>query len=616
MKKTFKHIATLLAGSVIVSCANLDIKPLSDLGSGNWFRDESEIMMSLNDLYRPDFLQIDEVFWDDDCLFRDAPQDITLGTLNSQSEIPSTRWATSYKCINRAIGIINGIEESKPDISEEKKSQYIGEAYCFLGFSYGQLVTYFGDCVLIKEKMSLDESYHAARSPKAEVMKFAYECFDKAAELLPSKFTGNQIRFTKGAAYGFKARFAMQNNDFQIAADAAKKCMDLGVFSLHKDFKSLFTGTTSPELIYYMRGDLSIPYGVGPFSNVRNYTLRTLGAHTNRGPSYQLFCSFLCTDGLPIDESPLYNPKDPFENRDPRLAFTIQPFKTKYSKDYAEYMAARQDKNGLFEKKYPEYLWGGLVEFTPNPYNTHVYDARTKTLVKTSDSKAANQHAVYTGLPISKFVRTEWKDFALYNLRMDNIYPYLRYAEILMNYAEAKNELGTVTQEDLDMTINKVRERAYAGKDVQYPRVTVSDQKTLRKIIRMERRMEFAFENMRYRDLLRWRIMEKTQNTPQYYLNRAWSGSTDWNGKTGAESNCQLSEDFMKLLKNWDDGNYPIGGVPAIDEDGLPDLSEMEKNGYITVFFQQKFDPAKNYVWPVPASDILVNPKITQNPNY
>ncbi|MCF0167386.1 MAG: RagB/SusD family nutrient uptake outer membrane protein, partial [Bacteroidales bacterium] len=528
-------------------------------------------------LYRTDFLTIDEVFWDDDCLFRDSPQDVTLGTLNSQSGTPSTRWSNSYKLINRAIGIIEGIEASKPKISDVKKNQYIGEAYCFLGFGYGQLVTYFGDCVLIKTKMNLNDSYNAVRSPKAEVMQFAYECFDKAAELLPTKFSDSQVRFTKGAAYGFKARFAMQVGDYNIAAEAAKKCMDLNEYQLHDNYQTLFQAYSSPELIFWFKGDLSVPYGVGPFARVSNYAPRTIGGTSNRGPSYQLFCSYLCIDGLPIDESPLYNPKDPFENRDPRMAYTCMPFKTKYSKDYDEYLQSRQD--GTIEQKYPEYLWGGILEFSPNPYNTHQYDARVHGLVKTSDSKAANQHSVYTGLPLIKFVKPDWQYNSKYGNTSDNVYPYLRFAEVLMNYCEAKYELGTLTQADLDMTINKIRERAYAGTGIDYPKVSLSDN-NLRRIIRMDRRVEFAFENMRYRDLLRWRLMEKTQNTPQYYLNRAWSGSANWNGQVGELSNCTLSDDFLRHLKNWDEGNYPIGGIPPIDEDGLPDLTEMESKGY------------------------------------
>jgi len=390
--------------------------------------------------------------------------------------------------------------------------------------------------------------------------------------------------------------------------------MALNAYSLHPNYKDLFTATSSPELMFYFQGDLSVPYGVGPFSNVRNFTLRTLGAHTNTGPSYQLYSSYLCIDGLPIDKSPLYEPRDPFRNRDPRMAYTIQPFKTPYSPDYEDYLKARED--GTFAEKYPDYLFIGMVEFTPNPYVTKVFDARKKALVTTSDTKATQLHSVYTGLPLRKYSKPAWADFASYNLRADNVYPYLRYAEVLMNFIEAKNELGTCTQADLDKSINKVRERAYAGTGIDYPKVELTDQASLRKIIRMERRMEFAFENTRYRDMLRWRIAEKVYNTPSYYLPRVWSGSAQWNGKRGAESNAELSEDFIKLLDNWDNGEYPFGGIPAIDENGLPDLSPMEEAGYIAVFKDRFFDAGKNYLWPIPANDILVNPNITQNPGY
>ena len=622
MKNILKYMVALAAGATLVSCADLDIKPLSQMSSGNWFNDETETKMSVDDLYRTDFLTIDEVFWDDDCLFRDSPQDVTLGTLNSQSGTPSTRWNNSYKLVNRAIGIIENLEKEDCKLPKTIRERYLGEAYCFLGFGYGQLVTYFGDCVLIKKSLGLEESFSLERTNKDEVMKFAYECFDKAAEYLPKDLTSSQVRFTKAAAWGFKARFAMQNGDYAIAAAACEAVMGLDKYQLHGNYQDLFVADMSPELIFWFKGDLNVPYGVGPFERITNWAPRTIGGNTNRGPSYQLFCSYTCIDGLPIDESPLYNPKDPFENRDPRMEYTIMPFKTKYSKDYDEYLALRAaaaagdaSAQTQFETKYKKYLWGGFLEFTPNPYNTHVYDARTHTLTKSTDSKAGNQHSVYTGLPLNKFVKPEWQTFQQHGTKADNVYPYLRYGEILMNYCEAKFELGQLTQDILDKTLNAIRARAYAGSGIEYPKVTTADN-NLRRIIRNERRVEFSFENMRYRDLKRWKLMEKTQSTPQYYLNRAWSGSQNWNGLVGAESNCQLSAEFLTILKNWDDGNLPLGGIIPIDEDGLPDLSEQEAKGYIAPFFQQGFDAKKNYLWPVPASEILVNPGISQNPGY
>ena len=266
-------------------------------------------------------------------------------------------------------------------------------------------------------------------------------------------------------------------------------------------------------------------------------------------------------------------------------------------------------------KLFPDYIFLGY-EYNPNPYATKVYEVSTGEMVINTDGKAANQHSAYNGLMMRKFVKDNWKDFNSNGNVSDNCYPYLRYAAVLMTYVEAKNELGTCTQEDLDKTINLIRERAYRGSGIAYPVVKVASKEELRKIIRMERRVEFAFEGIRYRDLLRWRIAEKSHNKSMYYLDRAWSGSADWNGQTGNASNIQLSEGFLNMLKNWDEGNFPIGGIPEIDEDGLPDLKPMEEAGYITTFFKMSFDPEKNYLWPIPADDILVNDKLTQNPNY
>ena len=596
----------------MAACADLDLNPLSEGSSENWYHDETEIEMSLNDLWRPDFFPIDDIDWDDDMLNRNGSNDVTAGTITSQWGTSSTRWNSLYKAIARATKVIKSLDKgSASGLTESKIDQYRGEAYFMLGFAYCELATYWGDCVLNKD-MTLEEAYEAVRSLKSEVLAYAYECLDKAIELLPASYKGQQ-RPTKGAALGFKARFALYHNDWETAAQAAEECMNLQVYSLHDNYAELFKADVSPELMFYFKGDLLLKKGYGLFTNIKDYVLRKYGGFANRSPSLELFCAYTCTDGLPIDESPLYNPKDPFANRDPRLAMTIQPFKTKYSADYAEYEQSKID--GTFPEKYSDYIFLGY-EYNPNPYATKVYEASTGEMVINTDGKAANQHSAYNGLMMRKFVKDNWKDFNSNGNVSDNCYPYLRYAEVLMTYVEAKNELGTCTQEDLDKTINLIRERAYRGSGIAYPVVKVASKEELRKVIRMERRVEFAFEGIRYRDLLRWRIAEKSHNKSMYYLDRAWSGSADWNGQTGNASNIQLSEGFLNMLKNWDEGNFPIGGIPEIDEDGLPDLKPMEEAGYITTFFKMSFDPEKNYLWPIPADDILVNDKLTQNPNY
>ena len=607
-----KFLTTGIIALCLTSCADLDLNPLSEGSSENWYHDETEIEMALNDLWRPDFFPIDAIYWDDDLLNRNGSNEVTLGTITSQWGEASTRWNSLYKAIARANKILQALDNGTASgLSEAKINQYKGEAYFMIGFAYCELATYYGDCVLNKG-MTLEEAYTAVRTPKSEILAYAYECLDKAAEYLPISYTGQQ-RPTKGAALGFKARFALFHEDWEIAIDAAEKCMNLGVYKLHDNYLEMFKANSSPEFMFYFKGDLTLKKGYGFMANVRDFAIRKVGGHCNQSPSLELFCSYTCTDGLPIDESPLYNPKDPFVNRDPRLTMSIQPFKTKYSADYKEYEQSKID--GTFPEKYPDYITLGY-EYNPNPYANKVYEVSSGQMVLSTDSKASNQHSAYNGLIIRKFVKDDWKDFNNHGLVADNCYPYLRYAEVLMTYIEAKNELGQCTQEDLDKTINLIRERAYRGTGINYPRVEITSQAALRKIIRMERRSEFAFEGLRYRDLLRWRIAEKSHNKSMYYLSRAWSGSADWNGLTGDESNLVLSSDFLTILKNWDDRNFPIGGIPEIDEDGLPDLSPMEKAGYITTFYKMSFDPNKNYLWPIPADDILVNSNLTQNEGY
>ena len=211
----------------MTACANLDLNPLSEGSSENWYHDETEIEMALNDLWRPDFFPIDAIYWDDDLLNRNGSNEVTLGTVTSQWGTSSTRWSSLYKSIARATKVIQALDNgSATGISESKVNQYKGEAYFMLGFAYCELTAYYGDCVLNKG-MTLDEAYVATRSPKNEVLAYAFECLDKAAEYLPNSYKGQQ-RPTKGAALGFKARFALFHEDWQTAVDAAQKCMDLG----------------------------------------------------------------------------------------------------------------------------------------------------------------------------------------------------------------------------------------------------------------------------------------------------------------------------------------------------------------------------------------------------
>lgn len=131
---------------------------------------------------------------------------------------------------------------------------------------------------------------------------------------------------------------------------------------------------------------------------------------------------------------------------------TIQPFKTKYSADYAEYELSKVD--GTFPEKYPDYITLGY-EYNPSPYANKVYEVSTGQMVLNNDAKASNQHSAYNGLLSRKFVKDNWKDYNSYGGVSDNCYPYLRYAENTdLTYIASEERDGTMYTGGFGQSIN------------------------------------------------------------------------------------------------------------------------------------------------------------------
>ncbi len=597
MKKILS-ITSILMAFTFSACVDLNLNPLSEGSSENWYTTKQEIEMSVNDFYRTEFFPIDGMTWGDDVIERNSTSVVQNGTMTAEDGMVATRWQNYYKGIARALRLLNNMENARAlGVSEADITQYEGEAYFYLGYAYGMLAFHWGDVILDKVGMTLDEAYSIGRSPKADVLAYSYECFDKAAERLPTSYPGIQ-RATKGAALAFKARVALRNGDYETTATAAKACMDLGVYKLHNNYRDLFTASWSDEWIFFFRGDVTLKKYYWAAADVLNCITRLAGGWGGqKAPSYELLCAYPCIDGKPIDESPLYNPKDFFENRDPRLAMTIVPFATAYNKSVLD---------STYDPK--DYVWLGY-EYSPSPKRTTVYRASDGAQVSNTDSKARAEHASYNGLVFKKFIDELFLENGLQGA--PTTYPVLRYGDVLLMYAEAMIELDRCTQEVLDETINKVRQRAYADSGIPYPRVLVGSQSEMRTILRTERFIELACEGHRYADLIRWRLAEKVYNRPSYFLHRAWSGSTSWDG-----DETKVSEEYRQLIRNWKEGNFPIGGIPEIDENGIADLSYMVEKGYIVIASERVFDAQRDYLWPIPAADLLINENLDQNPNW
>lgn len=551
------------------ACRDLDLFPLSEGSDASWFSDETELEMSVANVFHHSFwngyADISFYYNSDDYCRRTDLTTLTNGTVTGQSSEVTGAWNNCYKCIARANFVLANYQRAE-GIPEEKLNRFVANARFARATMYSKLIFLWGDVPYYEGTIDIDEAFTMGRTEKSEILKSIYADYDFAIGHLPEKYGSSENQFaTKGAALAFKARIALYMGDYTIARDAAKACMDLGVYQLFPDYTTLFLNKTknSIETIF------AVPYSeerniIWSAIECRDVISRTSGGYCSRSPSWELFCSYLCTDGLPIDESPLFDPREPFENRDPRCTATIVEF-------------GRE--------------WLGYT-YAPHPDSLLVLNHNTGQLVKNNDNRAVDTWAPFNGLAWAKYVDDTWIDQITDN---DNI--LMRYADVLLMYAEAKIELN-----DIDVTvtnaINQVRARAY-GVDVtetsSYPEVTDTNQNELRKSLRIERRMEFAKENaIRYWDIMRWRLAEKVLNLPRY----------------GMLDVADLKEKVVSK------GLWFFPEIPPVDEDGIADFQPMYEKGLIRILVTRKFDSPKHYLWPIPTTEIVINENMTQNPGY
>ncbi|MDX9881023.1 MAG: RagB/SusD family nutrient uptake outer membrane protein [Prolixibacteraceae bacterium] len=561
--KTKKIIYVSLSLFILTSCADLDLNPLSQGSSENWYNDESEIQMSVNTLYTDSYWpQGDTELNTGDMISRNNVTAIEAGTLNGTAGEVITSWENNYKCISKANDAISKISASKGSVPIETLNRYVAEAKFVRASKYSFLISHWGDVPFFTENLKLDEAFTLSRTDKKIILKAIYDDYDYAISKLPVNYGSGVKRATKGAALAMKARIALYMGDWAIARDAAKACIDLNEYQLYADFSSLFLSKTknTKESIFALPRSVTLG---NIFPNPWDYTTRNAGGYSQFGPSWYLFFSFLCTDGLPIDESPLFDPRNPFKNRDPRCAATVVEFQTRHL---------------------------GFM-FQPHPDSLMVMNFMTGKRQANQDSRGVIQWASFNGLVWKKGVDDDWSDDKITD--PDKI--IIRYADVLLMYAEAKIELNEIDQTVLD-AINQVRARAYKVNYTQtsaYPAVTATTQAELRKTIRYERRMEFANEGLRYMDIIRWRIAEKILTRDSY----------------GMLDPIDLRE---KVIKK---GLWFFPGVPEIDDDGIADFEPLYNSGLIKLLAIHNFT-SRQYLWPIPDKEILINSNLKQNPGY
>ncbi|HWV35295.1 MAG TPA: RagB/SusD family nutrient uptake outer membrane protein, partial [Thermomicrobiales bacterium] len=384
---------------------------------------------------------------------------IGRGAHNSTTGSISGVWNNAYDAIGRANQIIANIDNIQ-DINPTLKSRLTAEAQFHRAYHYNNLVNLFGDVPLILEPITLADSRELTRTPRDQVVQQILSDLEAAAAALPTSYTGSDRgRATRGAALALKARAALyaaswkhfhENNKsaadvlYTQAAAAAKAVMDLGVYDLHPTFGELtrYAGNNSAEIIFADQR-LQNQRGQNLFNLVGPASLQ---GGNDVVPLRGLVDSFrMAGDGLPIDQSPLYDPANPYSGRDPRMYATI--------------------------------LYPG-AQFHDITYNSLPGSG-------TGDEVAKDFNTTATGYNFIKYVN--WEDRNDRGNSGVHII-LLRYADVLLMYAEARIELGQIDQSVFD-AINAVRTRA--GMPTVDPGASAAE---LRDIVRYERRAEFAME--------------------------------------------------------------------------------------------------------------------------
>lgn len=393
-------------------------------------------------------------------------------------------WGRSYRGIRDCNYALNNI--SKVTMSQQHKDYLTGELKFIRAFRYHDLIRNYGGVVLQGNKVysltdNLTDSSLFQRSSIKDCMAYTIAQLDSAAQLLPlSNDGGWQLgRATKGAALALKARLLLYAasplynvGTWQDAATAAKVVMDLNKYSIQSDYSSLFIdqSMSSSEIIFGRQYTTTSPHVRMEIANGPN-GYNGWGGNT---PLQNLVDAYQMNNGKEItDAGSGYDSLNPYVNRDPRLFATVL-------------------YNGA------SYRSSTVQTFTPGG--------------KDSKDGASNWNTSKTGYYLHKFMNDNDPIDNPWSSAGQQPWIYMRYAEVLLNYAEAQNE-AVGPDNSVYQAINQIRQRS----SVNLPALPAGlSQTQMRTAIRKERQVELAFEEHRFYDVRRWMIAAVTDNVPAY----------------------------------------------------------------------------------------------------
>lgn len=575
MKKIFNLLAILsFASFSFVSC-DLTLMPEDEVSPENYFKTESDFMLWSNQFYK-DILPGADYGSTTDVYMSNGVSAYVSGNRTPQTQ----SWSfTDLRDINYMLEHLDQCD----DAAVAKKYEAVGRF--FRAYFYFKLVRTYGDVPYYDKVLgSTDPDVYKGRDDRGYVMDRVLEDYEFAMANLPGSWESMNTRVTKWAAMGYASRAALFEGTFRKyhgmpdaekylakAVEYAETFIDQAPFSLYTTgntpYRDLFVSTTPMTQEVVLARHYDTAYSV----------FHSMGYSTEFGRSSvtrRFVNHYLMADGTRFTDKGDWQTATYLEEtagRDPRLAQTVMC---------------------------PGYIQKGADKVTPCTFSSH------------------------TGYSPIKFVPEASKCISSSD---DVDWALLRAAEVYLNFAEAKAELaalgqGTLTQADIDKSINKIRRRAKmpdlkldgltvcSYMEKCYPNVEKGALKAAILEIRRERTIELALEQPdRTWDMFRWKEAQQCLQTV-----------VPWHGV------------YIPALGKYDTSGDGVADVEFVQEGSVVKLkvgtavSEVTlsngTSGYIVAYAATNYgtlwDDARDYLWPIPASQRELNPNLTQNPGY
>ena len=582
MKKYF-IIPTLLAAFAISSCNKfLDRKPLDASSSATFLSNQAEMEQGLIGTYAsamwvianntPMHFAIESST--DMAIKRGGNAEDLIamgdgGPFLVNNAICISSWNQAFKLVQRANQQIVGMENGKANVSAVVYNRIKAEAQVLRAWGYFHLMTWFGDVPYYKAMPSVDEVLKAERTPVATIVADLYKDLDEATAAFEAAGTSPVQtigRVNRGVALGLKAKLAMLIKDFRTAATATKTLIDGNQYGLNPSYQNLFslngqTANVSREILFAQTypNDVNEPQNWMAVIGVPRQVTNSQSSHF---PSQNLVDQFEGKDGQRIDVSTVYDPANPRLNRDNRLKWSVyMPGDTMVH--FASKTAALP-YNNLRERTVFNIYSNTRRKFN---WNTGVYD-NVNTNNDWIGAQAAGiqwQVSATGNIGGVGYVWKKYNDSTQYTFESRVGFILMRYADILLTYAEAKTELN-----ELDATvlsaINLVRARA------GQPAAVSGSQTAMRTLIRRERAVEFAGEGLRLFDLRRWDIYEKANSGPVVGISLdpavpAARPSFDANNIPSYTASVNQRIRFRNQTRNNNNAKYKLWPIPQAEID-------------------------------------------------